>query len=111
MFRVVVEVEGQKKAEVIVGNKTVSANPFLLDEYKFTNTDSEETSHIMSSNKSQTRSEIVFFAGNPTVDSIKGIFHLSKDTDSRLINIANGDEKSTTELWDTTIPVIFFYFL
>eukprot|EP00012_Vannella_robusta_P011698 CAMPEP_0206197032 /NCGR_PEP_ID=MMETSP0166-20121206/8793_1 /ASSEMBLY_ACC=CAM_ASM_000260 /TAXON_ID=95228 /ORGANISM="Vannella robusta, Strain DIVA3 518/3/11/1/6" /LENGTH=476 /DNA_ID=CAMNT_0053614603 /DNA_START=90 /DNA_END=1520 /DNA_ORIENTATION=+ len=37
-------------------------------------------------------SEIVFFSGNPTIESIKGVFHLCKDADSR------------HELWDATIP-------
>lgn len=111
MFRVLVEVTPpQKVPDTIVGNITVSSKPFLLDEYKFITEENNKMSSN-SPNQSRSQSEIVFFAGNPTVDSIKGIFHLCKDADPRLINLANGDDKNITEIWDTSIPVVFLYFL
>ena len=106
MFRVVVEIltdsESPPHLDIpppLSGITTISSEPYFLDEFKVTQLSS------MTSTSPNKGSEILFYSGNPTVESIKGVFHLCKDADSRLITLANGDSTNATDLWDSTIPV------
>ena len=139
MFHVIVEVtENSSNINlpfIIEGNTTISTEPYFLDEYKYMDTSTNiinSSSSLSTTGKSKNKKkknkkqspsptiskdhqskeesqDILFFSGNPSIESIKGIFHLCKDTDERIINIANSNTSNTTDLWDTTIPVNFIF--
>lgn len=105
MHRVVVEVLEGTIPPPILGNTIISTSPCYLDEYQFS-IPMDQANDLTNSGKILTgENEIVFYAGNPTVESIKGILHLCKGTNERFIQVTENHESTFEPCEMTAIPV------